>query len=244
MPPVIVEATAAPAPDPGVSGSERARRLWTGSFRGVISTHSQAEPGYPFGSVVPFCLDAGGLPILLFSHLAQHSRNLGADARCALTLYDTKAQDVHQSTRLTCLGDCSLLPAEDRAAATRYFRYFPRARGYFEELDFRLYRLVPLRFHFNGGFATARWLGTERILAAATFDETAESDLIEHVERRHPLVLQTHFRRARTDQDPVRVAGIDPLGLDLRRGERLRRLHAPQPMASPSDLDTFLRTLP
>lgn len=53
---------------------------------GVLSTHSQAHPGYPFGSVVPYCLDNVGFPLLLLSHLAQHTRNLMAEPRCALTL--------------------------------------------------------------------------------------------------------------------------------------------------------------
>lgn len=33
------------------------RQLWAGRFQGVLSTHSLAEQGYPFGSVVPYCLD-------------------------------------------------------------------------------------------------------------------------------------------------------------------------------------------
>lgn len=64
----------------------RAQSLWAGRFQGVLSTHSQAHPGYPFGSVVPYCLDNVGFPLLLLSHLAQHTRNLMAEPRCALTL--------------------------------------------------------------------------------------------------------------------------------------------------------------
>jgi hypothetical protein len=241
VPPGTTEAATPPAPQPGISGVELARRLWTGAFRGLISTHSLADPGYPFGSVVPFCLDAGGLPILLLSPLAQHSRNLAADPRCALTVHDAEADDVQRSARLTCPADCSPLPAEDAAAARRYLRYFPHTRGYFESLGFRFYRLVPRRFHFNGGFATARWLGTERVLAARGFDELTESDLVEHVERRHPRTLHTCWRAGTHDE--VRVAGIDPWGLDLGRGERLQRLHFQQPIATVSDVDASLRSL-
>ncbi|MGB5733885.1 MAG: pyridoxamine 5'-phosphate oxidase family protein [Thiohalocapsa sp.] len=144
---------------------EDARRLWYGSFDGVISTQSLAVPGYPFGSVVPLCLDQTGRPLLLLSHLAQHSRNLAADPRCALTLFERPAGDIQQGRRLTCVADCHAYANAD--ALTRYCRHFPNGRVYAEQLGFRLYRLEPLRFHYNGGFATARWLGADRLLAAA-----------------------------------------------------------------------------
>lgn len=237
------EATDAPPPEPAVSGFELARRLWAGSFRGLISTHSLAEPGYPFGSVVPFCLDAQGLPILLLSPLAQHCRNLTADPRCALTVHDADPDDVQQSLRLTALADCARLPAEDAAAARRYLRYFPHTRDYFESLGFRFYRLVPRRLHFNGGFATARWLGVERILSVQGFDQASEAELIEQIERHYPLVLETFLPAVPASQEPVRVVGIDPWGLDLRRGERLRRLPFPEPIAAAAEVDSFLRAL-
>ncbi len=241
MPPAIPEAIAAPAPAPELSGIERARRLWTGRFRGVISTHSRAEPGYPFGSVVPFCLDAGGLPVFLFSHLAQHTQNLEADPRCALTLHEMRGADVSQSTRLTAIGECSRLSAEESiAAGARYFRYFPRGRAYFEALNFHLYRLVPSRFHFNGGFASARWLGTERILPTQGFDEGTEAALIVHLEQTHAGILQAGLRRRRAARHPLRVAGVDPSGLDLGAGDRLRRLHFPRSACSPAEVDALL----
>lgn len=32
-----------------------ARELLLKEYRGVLSTHSKSMPGYPFGSVVPYC---------------------------------------------------------------------------------------------------------------------------------------------------------------------------------------------
>ena len=44
--------------EPQVSAEARkhARQLLLKEYRGVLSTHSQAMPGFPFGSVVPYCL--------------------------------------------------------------------------------------------------------------------------------------------------------------------------------------------
>lgn len=61
-----------------------ARELLLKEYRGVLSTHSKSMPGFPFGSVVPYCLDAEGNPLILISRIAQHTHNLLKDpsARC------------------------------------------------------------------------------------------------------------------------------------------------------------------
>jgi putative heme iron utilization protein len=228
--------TAQPAPD----ALEPAHQLWAGRFRGVLSTHSLAEPGYPFGSAVPYCLDRRGLPLFLLSHLAQHTRNLDASSRCAFTVADGTEGDIQQSLRLTCLGDCSQIPAEETAAAERYLRYFPDARMYLEALNFRMYRLHPLRFYYNGGFATARWLGRERILRTSDLSAGTEAALLEQVGRRWGAHLQARIAGGRYPTEAVLAVGIDPWGIDLRWGPRLRRIPFPQPLASAADLDRCL----
>ena len=223
---------------------EAARQLWAGRFQGVISTHCAAEPGYPFGSVVPFCLDRNGLPVLLFSHLAQHARNLEADPRCALTVHEAVPGDVQQSQRLTCIGTCAPCNA-DAQALRRYLSYFPGGRIYAEQLNFRPYRLMPKRCHYNGGFAAARWLGRERILRHSTLDEDAEATLASALARTHgPRLAALHPPLDPGETDATRIAGIDPWGLDLARGERLRRISFPRAMADPAVIGTYLDSLP
>jgi putative heme iron utilization protein len=63
-----------------------ARRLLLAAKAGVLSTLSLDVPGFPFGSVVPYCLDRGGLPLILVADIAQHTRNLLADPRASLTV--------------------------------------------------------------------------------------------------------------------------------------------------------------
>ena len=205
-------------------------RLWYGSFDGVISTQSLAVPGYPFGSIVPICQDQTGRPLLLLSHLAQHSRNLAADPRCALTLFDHPAGDIQQARRLTCIADCH--PITDADALARYCRHFPNGRMYAEQLGFRLYRLRPLRLHYNGGFATARWLGADRLLAPLPLTTSAEQSLLLrlHAERSERLAtLFSEWGWGSPDQ-ATKLVSLDRWGLTVRDGERLRRLDAPQPL--------------
>ncbi|MGH9816446.1 MAG: heme iron utilization protein, partial [Candidatus Acidiferrales bacterium] len=57
------------------AGAE-ARQLLLRDYQGVLSTLSVAVSGYPFGSLVPYCLDRQGRPIILISRIAQHSKNI------------------------------------------------------------------------------------------------------------------------------------------------------------------------
>ena len=221
-------------------GFEPARQLWAGRFQGVISTHSRAEPGYPFGSPVPYCLDRSGRPVFLFSHLAQHAKNLAADPRCAFTLAEPVPGDIQQGSRLTCLGECTPLDPSEVDALERYLRYFPEGRLYREQLNFRPYRLTPRRFHYNGGFAAARWLGCERILRTNPLDPDGEATLLRDLLRDHAPRLATLLPRPAVS---LRLAGIDPWGLDLGRGDRLRRIPFPEVLTDAGAIVAYLSGL-
>jgi heme iron utilization protein len=223
---------------------EPVRQLWAGRFQGVISTQSAAEPGYPFGSLVPYCLDRDGLPILLFSHLAQHARNLEADPRCAFTLSEPVPGDIQQGQRLTGVGTCAPCDKADGDTIHRYLAYFPEGRMYYERLNFRPYRLRPKRFHYNGGFAAARWLGNERVLRRSTLDPDAETALAQALIRSQGSRLAAFLPIATAAAPaPIRIAGIDPWGLDLGRGDRLRRLPFPRALTDAAEIGAYLDTL-
>lgn len=211
------------------SAIDDACRLWYGGLDGVLSTQSVAVPGYPFGSVVPLCVDQSGQALLLLSHLAQHSRNLSADPRCALTLCERPAEDVQQGRRLTCVADCHA--CADADALARYCRHFPNGRVYAEQLGFRLYRLQPRRFHYNGGFATARWIGVDRIRTPQPFSAEEEQSLLRRLqaERSDPLARLPQTLGWDTTDAPALLA-LNRWGLTLRTGKRLRRLHAQYPI--------------
>jgi hypothetical protein len=207
---------------------EDARQLWAGRFQAVLNTHSLAEPGYPFGSLVPYCLDQAGHALLLLSHLAQHTRNLNADPRCGLCLAQATDADPQQSLRLSCPADAQPVDLADTASHARWFRYFPASRPYFTELNFRLYRVRPRRFYFNGGFATARWLGTERILRPSPLDDADEVRLLGALGDLPGLLAE----RYGASGAPIRLAGADPWGLDLALGEHLTRVPLPGPLST------------
>lgn len=107
-----------------------ARELLLKEYRGVLSTHSKSMPGFPFGSVVPYCLDAEGHPLILISRIAQHTHNLLKDPKCSLLVGEREAEDVQAVGRLTLMAEARKLTDEAAidAAAARYYRYFPSRR--------------------------------------------------------------------------------------------------------------------
>ena len=59
--------------------AERTRtQLYLGRV-GTLSTVSRKQPGFPFGSVMPYALDSRGRPVFLISSMAMHTQNLQAD---------------------------------------------------------------------------------------------------------------------------------------------------------------------
>jgi hypothetical protein len=134
------------------------------------------------------------------------------------------ADDVQQRPRLTVLAEAR--PDPDHRHLERYCRYYPDGRLYAEQLNFALYRLEPVRAHFNGGFATARWLGRERLLHRQPLTPAAEAALLERLNGIQAGRLAAMLAERSPGTAPAEAVGIDPDGLDLRQGRRLVRLPA------------------
>src|SRR5271166_6789016 len=93
-----------PVPEP--SFSERARTLVYLGRIGSLSTLSRKQPGFPFGSVMPYGLDGRGRPIFLISSMAMHTQNLQADPRASLLVTRADASgDPLGASRVTVIGN-------------------------------------------------------------------------------------------------------------------------------------------
>src|SRR5271166_4555816 len=90
---------------PEPSFGERARTLMHGGRIGSLSTLSRKQPGFPFGSLMPYGLDGQGRPMFLISTMAMHTQNLQADPRASLfvTKSDTSGDPLGAS-RVTLIG--------------------------------------------------------------------------------------------------------------------------------------------
>ncbi len=211
-----------------VKTGKHARELLLKEYRGVLSTHSKAMPGFPFGSVVPYCLDAQGYPLVLISRIAQHTHNLGQDAKCSLLVGERGAEDVQAVGRLTLLAEARQLcdDAAIAAAAARYYRYFPESRDYHRVHDFDFWRLEPVRWRYIGGFGAIHWL--DRVAQVNPFAGEAEQGMLEHMNRDHVGAIAHYVELAGLPaQAPAELVSIDSEGFHLRIGQSLYWLAFP-----------------
>jgi putative heme iron utilization protein len=108
-----------------------------------------------------------------------------------LTVVEVGDGDIQERGRLSAVGDAT--PCGPDADAERYFRYFPSARMYFEQLGFCFYRFTPLRFHWNGGFATALWLDVDHIVRANPLSRESQARIVAHMSQDRADALRGHF---------------------------------------------------
>ncbi|MDX1297193.1 MAG: DUF2470 domain-containing protein [Pseudomonas sp.] len=217
-----------------VKAGKHARELLLKEYRGVLSTHSKSMPGFPFGSVVPYCLDADGFPLLLISRIAQHTHNLRQDAKCSLLVSERGAEDVQAVGRLTLLAEARQLEDEQQiaAAAQRYYRYFPDSRGYHQAHDFDFWLLEPVRWRYIGGFGAIHWL--DHVALANPFAGDSEVSMLEHMNSDHAATIAHYVALAGLpNQAPAELVGIDSEGFHLRIAQGVYWLAFPTSCNSP-----------
>ncbi|MGA3211139.1 MAG: pyridoxamine 5'-phosphate oxidase family protein, partial [Terriglobales bacterium] len=105
-----------PVPEP--SFAERARTLAYLGRIGSLSTLSRKQPGFPFGSVMPYGLDDHGRPIFLISTMAMHTQNLQGDPRASLLVTQGDGEgDPLGASRVTLVGNVLRVPEPEVAEA-------------------------------------------------------------------------------------------------------------------------------
>ena len=197
-----------------------ARQLFLQQSFGVLSTISLDLPGYPFGSITPYCTDRQCRPIIYISLIAQHTKNILADPRVSLTVFDTNgdSDNVQARGRVTYIADALPVGDEDEDTRERYFRYFPSSRQYDETHDFQFFRLQPVRIRFIGGFGQIYWIEPKDFMTPNPFSPAQEARIIQHMNDDHRESL-AHYAGGKA----AIMAGIDAEGFDvLQAGRKIR----------------------
>lgn len=137
-----------------------AKRLIAEQKMAVLSTNSKRHAGFPFGSVVGYALDFEARPLLLISGLAIHYRNLEADPRASLTMFEDEAQaDPTNAARVTLVGEVTSVPDADREAAkAAYLARHPDSGQWIDFGDFSLVRMEVKDLFFIAGFGSMGWI--------------------------------------------------------------------------------------
>ena len=184
--------------------------------KGVLSTHSAKFEGYPFGSVTPFVLNHQGMPIILISSLAQHTKNIIQNNNISLLVF-TNDGDLQASARLTLLARAEQTDKDNALMRARYLRYIPQAETYFDAHDFTFYTLYITQARYIAGFGKMSWVEAVDMQIPTYPLMIEESDILTHMNQDHVENLTAyclHYHQVKAAS--IEMIGIDSLGFDVR----------------------------
>jgi heme iron utilization protein len=221
----------------GPAAAPDARRLMRTALTGSLAT-LERDSGHPYASLVLVATAPDATPIFLLSRLAQHTRNLDADARASLLLADADdGADPLAASRLTLVG--SVVRLEGEATRRRFLARHPAAAGYAGFADFAIYALAVARGHYIGGFGRIVTLKRGDLLAPAEDAAelcAAEGAILEHMNSAHADAVALYATAlAGQPPGPWRMAGVDPDGADLLHCTRSVRIGFPQRVRTPAE---------
>jgi heme iron utilization protein len=230
-----------PVPEP--SHAERARTLLSIERIGSLSTLSRKQPGFPFGSIMPYAIDESGRPIFLISTMAMHTQNLLADPRASLLVSQPDPSgDPLGASRVTLIGNVAGVPeAELPDARSLYLARYENSRYWVDFKDFSFFRLQVVDVYFVGGFGVMGWVSAEDYSRAAV-DPLAShaAGIIEHMnaDHRDSLVLLARVFAGIAPEEAT-MTSVDRLGFHVRlktvEGTRGARIGFLREVVTPTD---------
>jgi heme iron utilization protein len=207
-----------PVPEP--TFAERARTLIYLGRIGSLSTLSRKQPGFPFGSVMPYGLDDQGRPVFLISTMAMHTQNLQADPRASLLITQEAADgEPLGASRVTLVGNVLLTPEAEVAEARKlYLERHINSKYWVDFEDFSFYRMHVVDVYYVGGFGVMGWVSAtdyERSQPDPLADSMAE--IIQHMNADHNDALVMLARKfVRIESTEATMTAVDRLGFHVR----------------------------
>jgi putative heme iron utilization protein len=148
----------------------------------TLAAKPQLE-GYPFGSIVPFTVDAQGRPVIMIADIAAHTANLRRDSKASLFISDPHAQgDPQSSWRAGIVGSMRRIMTEDKESRhrststfvshteyqdihSRYVERVPNADNYSKQHDFDYWRMEEIQtVRYIAGFGRICWIEGNQLL--------------------------------------------------------------------------------
>ena len=206
--------------------------------------------GHPLASRVAVATDLDGTPVILTSQLSGHTKAIEETPACSLLCGEPGKGDPLAHPRITLF--CQAVPV-DRGSAQharvrrRYLSRHPKAELYVDFPDFGFFRLEIDRASLNGGFGKAFELGSSDLTAKVNdvvLWDTSENSAVSHMNEDHCEAVKLYAEvLCSAEVANWRLACIDPEGLDLVSGDRVRRLWFEAPLTGPDEVRAVLVSL-
>ena len=233
---------------PEPSFAERARTLMHLGRIGSLSSLSRKQPGFPFGSVMPYGLDNAGRPIFLISTMAMHTQNLQANPHASLLVTQPDADgDPLGAARVTLVGNAAPIAEKDVAEARAlYLARYPNSKHWVDFEDFSFYRMDVVDVYYVGGFGVMGWVSASDYEQAKP-DPLADAAIriIQHMNADHTDALILYAKAfAGLEAQQAVMTSLDRLGFHVRlkttEGMRGVRIALSREVTTAADARTVL----
>jgi heme iron utilization protein len=231
-------------PTPDFNPSKSAKSLLRRSRQGALATLMTGS-GDPYCSLVNVAANPDAAPILLFSRLAVHTKNILGDARVSLMLDERVAGDPLEGARIMVAGRAEQLSGEAASLARRrYLAAHPSAEAFVDFTDFAFFRITPSGLHLVAGFGRIIDLKPAQFLTdisdAADLLET-EASAVEHMNEDHREAMNLYATKLLgAEAAGWRCSGCDPDGMDMQAEGRTLRLEFPERVRTGAELRKML----
>ncbi len=224
------------------------RHLIRGASSATLAT---AAGGQPFASLVTPAAAPDLSPLLWISTLAEHTRQLRAEPRCAL-LYQGAPDGPNPQTapRVTLTGLAEPVPeAEWPALKPRWLARHPYAAPYADFADFALWRVRIGEALYVAGFGRIQRLKPADLLpdpAGVAAIAAIEPEVLDHMNKDHAdavgAIAQALLNSPGIAEASWRMVALDLEGAELSDGNRTVRLAFPAPVSDAQTVRAALIT--
>ena len=145
-----------------------ARRLILTAPHIALAFHDP-DTGWPAISRTLVAVDDAGIPFILVSSLAAHTRALLHDERCSFLAGEPGKGDPLAHPRISVQAKAERIDREDPfhpALRQLFLARHPKTSLYIDFPDFSFFRLMPQSASLNGGFGRAFVLKTEDLVSS------------------------------------------------------------------------------
>jgi heme iron utilization protein len=212
---------------------QQARKLVFSNYYGVLATQGK----YPFASLIRYSPDSQGLPVLLLSRIAEHTKNLANSNKVSLLVLDTPeknnpAINIQECARMTLMGTLTMLQTgidEYDECLQTHFAFFPETRDYHRQLDFDVYRLQVESCRYVGGFAAAHTLSANDYMEINPLSWSERKAIMAHMNEDHrdAMVHYCETLSIPLNGHTPELVALDRFGFQLRTGKQVVRLSFP-----------------
>ena len=216
------------------------------SRQGALAT-LMPQSGDPYCSLVNVASLPDGMPVLLISRLAVHTKNILADPRVSLMLDERAPGDPLEGARIMLAGTAQEATDDAELLKRRYLAAHPSAEEFAGFRDFSFFRIVPRGVHLVAGFGRIVDLAPRDFLtdlAGAEALVEAEPDILAHMNADHADTMNLYaVKLLGASEGAWQCIGCDPEGLDMQDDRRTLRLDFPERIATPGALRQALKAL-